>query len=67
MKRLLLCVLAFGFTGCAHRQLTNGQLARSAATVGAAVVITSAIVYAEYRSATAPELPQTSPTALPPR
>jgi hypothetical protein len=67
MKRLLVCVLALSFTGCAHKQMTNGQLARSAATVGAAVVITSAIIYAEYRSSTAPELPQTTPSALPPR
>jgi len=66
MKRLALCVLALGLAGCAHKQLTNAQLARSAATVGAAVVITSAIVYAEYRSASAPDLPQPT-TALPPK
>ena len=58
------CALAF--TGCAHTQMTNAQLARSAATVSAAVIITSAIVYAEYRSASPPDLPQTS-TALPPK
>jgi hypothetical protein len=66
MKRLIPVVLALGFTGCAHgKSMTNQQLARGALGVGAAVLITGAIVYAEYRSSP-PELPTTS-TALPPK
>ena len=63
MKRLTALVLALGFTGCAHKPMTNAQLARSAATVGAAVVVTSVLVYAEYRDAG----PATTSAALPPK
>ena len=63
MKALVIPVLlALGFTGCAHKPMTNAQLARSAATVGAAVVVTSVLVYAEYRDA-----PPTTSAALPPK
>jgi hypothetical protein len=66
MKRVIPVVLALGFAGCAHHtSMTNQQLTRSALGVGAAVLITSAIVYAEYRSSP-PELPTTS-AALPPK
>ena len=68
MKPLVMSVLlALGLAGCAHKPMTNQQLARGAVSVGAAVLITGAIVYAEYRSASAPELPQSSTTALPPK
>jgi len=69
MKPLVIpsILLALGLAGCAsHKPMTNQQLARGAVSVGAAVLITSAIVYAEYRSSP-PELPQSTTTALPPK
>ena len=61
-----LALVAALAAGCAHKPMTNQQLARSATAVGAAVIITSAIVYAEYRSATPPNLGPTT-SALPPK
>ena len=68
MKPLVIpsILFALGLAGCAHKPMTNQQLARGAVSVGAAVLITSAIVYAEYRSSP-PELPQSTTTALPPK
>jgi hypothetical protein len=64
MKALIPVLFAFG---CAHTPMTNAQFARSSAAVGAAVLITSAVVYAEYRSSSAPELSGPSAVALPPK
>ena len=67
MKSIALSVaLAASITGCAHKQMSNSELARSTVMVGAAVVITGAVVYAEYRSQSGPELPNTTSAALPP-
>jgi hypothetical protein len=63
MKR---CIPLLFALGCAHKPMTNHQLARSTAAVGAAVLITSAIVYAEY-SAPPPDLSAPSAAALPPK
>ena len=61
-------VLVLGSSACAHRPMTNPQLARSVASVGAAVIITSVIVYAEHRDADlSNRLPDTTAAALPPK
>ncbi|HEY5925506.1 MAG TPA: hypothetical protein VIV11_27665 [Kofleriaceae bacterium] len=67
MNRVVPLVLALGLTGCAHKPMTNAQLARSAATVGAAVVLTSALVYAEYRDSGPTEASARTTAALPPK
>jgi hypothetical protein len=66
MKPLIPLATALGLAGCAHKSMSNPQLARSALGVGAAVLITGAIVYSEYRSSP-PELPPTTSAALPPK
>ena len=66
MKSLIALSIPVLFAlGCAHKPMTNAQFARSTAAVSAAVLITSAVVYAEYRSSP-PELSAHS-AALPPK
>jgi len=60
-------VLALGIPGCAHKPVSNDNLARSAVTVGAAVLITSALVYAEYHSQSAGDVGGQTAAALPPQ
>jgi hypothetical protein len=60
-------VLALGIPGCAHKPISNDNLARSAVTVGAAVLITGALVYAEYRSQSTGDVGGPSAAALPPQ
>ena len=60
-------VLALGSPGCAHKPVSNDNLARSAVTVGAAVLITGALVYAEYHSQSAGDVGGQTAAALPPQ
>ena len=67
MKSLAIAiVVALGLPGCAHKPVSNSNLARSAVTVGAAVLITSAIVYAEAHSLSSGDINGPSAAALPP-
>ena len=68
MRSLALAlVLALGIPGCAHKPASNGTLASSVVTVGAAVLITSAIVYAEYHSPSGGDVSGPTAAALPPQ
>ena len=68
MKSLAIAlVLALGIPGCAHKPVSNDNLARSAVTVGAAVLITGALVYAEYHQQSAGDVGGATAAALPPQ
>ena len=68
MKSLaIVLVVALGIPGCAHKPVSNSNLARSAVTVGAAVLITSAIVFAEAHSQSSGDINGPSAAALPPQ
>ena len=55
MKALAILV---ALAGCVKQPMTKRNVARSAVSVGTAVLITTAIVIAEMRDATAPGQPE---------